>query len=766
MKPGITHNLKTISSDPDNWIPKFPNPADFRFDYFKLLQESPNGLATVHGDAPTVAIVGAGAAGMTTARELLRCGYHVTIYEASGRIGGRLFTTKNPLDTQGGGADNLDHAGMELGAMRMPFFSKPEDDNSILGYYLNSEAGDNKAILTPFPNPGAAPGNTGIYINEGYGPQGAQTDSPSLISWPEESPPDNVVLQELNKKVNEFGAKFSIPAHTYYTHNNENWLICWNKMVAHYETMTFNDLVLAEAMSVEEITQSIKDPLTFNGNVGGFGMSAEQASLLYTIGTGDGSWGAFYSISSLWFLRCTFFGFDSNLQTVEGLTSPSSLPFFNESVYDSSSKPLAPPIYEGIQSLVEYLYYTDIPGDSKKSLHADSKLYVSCPISKIEKNPNGGVLVYSPQYPNGQQYDQVVVSSTQWAAQMSIEFSGFSETQLPDAKITTSHTQHNISSCKLFFPLTGQYWNKNNYPDCKIPQIIVTDTFVQDLYGLAWDSKPDDKGILLASYTWEDDSLKLLPYEEDRLAELVLAELRNITMSTVGQDITQYIDSNFPVTIQWIKEPTYIGCSKLYRAHNEADNMLDLSYNQCYSSASDLYFAGENYGVEGGWTEPALRSAMDCVIHMLNNNSNATFNCASFNFDRDYPSWPVTVFADVAWQKTGVSIPAGATAQVFYISGEWTDNPNENGGALYGPTGTPLETPAQPGYTLPGANEGALVGRVNGGDAFLIGDGTTLPAGLSGELELCINDDLLGQYGAGLTDNQGSIMMQVYITPA
>lgn len=766
MKPGITNNIQTQSSDPQSWVPNFPNPADFRFDYFKLLSESPNGLAILpEGNAPSVAIIGAGVAGMTTARELLRCGYNVTIFEASSRIGGRLYTEKNPLDSNPDGSANLDHAGMEMGAMRMPFFSESEEHidshNSILGYYLNYEAGENSAMLTAFPNPGAAPGNTGIYINKGYGPQGAQYLTPTLIPWPENGSPDNEVLQVLNDQASTFESNFQIAATTYYIEDNDKWTICWSKMVAFYENMTFNDMVLAPAMTEAEIISKIGDLDTFDGNLGGFGMSSEQANLLYTIGTGDGSWGAFYSIGALWFLRCTYFGFDSYLQTVEGLSDPSSLPYFNSPVQDSSTPPndLVPPIYEGIQSLVEYLFYVPTPSLGK-SLYTDASLYVNCPVTKIQKDLTGGVVVFSPQYPEGEVFDNVVVSATQWAAQLSMEFDGFSQTELPTAKITIAHTQHNISSCKLFFPLKERYWENGV---SNIPQIIVTDTLVQDLYGLAWESKPDDPGVLLASYTWEDDSLKLLPYSEVELSAIVLAKLKEITMTTLGEDITQYIEETLPVTIQWIKEPTYIGCSKLYRAHNEADNMLDLAYNQSYSSASNLYFAGENYGVEGGWTEPALRSAMDCVIQMVKNTSGATFNNSEFYVDTDYPKWPATVFADVKWQDTGINIPENTTTTITYISGEWTADPSDNGGELYGAAGTPSNIPGKPGYALEGANEGALVGRIDGGEPFLISTGVTVPEGLFGNLELCINDDLEGDYGAGFADNQGNLLVQVII---
>lgn len=69
---------------------------------------------------------------------------------------------------------------------------------------------------------------------------------------------------------------------------------------------------------------------------------------------------------------------------------------------------------------------------------------------------------------------------------------------------------------------------------------------------------------------------------------------------------------------------------------------------------------------------------------------------------------------------------------------------------------------AKPGYTLPGANEGALVGRVGSyGTPFLLGDMGAVPPGQSGELQLCINDDLEGRYGIGLADNQGALTVQV-----
>lgn len=121
----------------------------------------------------------------------------------------------------------------------------------------------------------------------------------------------------------------------------------------------------------------------------------------------------------------------------------------------------------------------------------------------------------------------------------------------------------------------------------------------------------------------------------------------------------------------------------------------------------------------------------------------------------------ITVNANESWQKTGVTV-GEKTVYIAYEYGAWTANPNDNSGQLYGADGDPSFIMAKEGYALPGSNEGALVGKVDG-TAFLIGSAGQVPAGLTGELELCINDDLKGIYGAGLTDNEGSVTVEITV---
>jgi len=112
----------------------------------------------------------------------------------------------------------------------------------------------------------------------------------------------------------------------------------------------------------------------------------------------------------------------------------------------------------------------------------------------------------------------------------------------------------------------------------------------------------------------------------------------------------------------------------------------------------------------------------------------------------------VTVHASRSWQDTGIIVYPDQEVTVQYLRGQWSVN------SFTGPTGAGGNPRfiARPLYALPGAPEAALIGRV-GERVFLIGNGGVVPEGITGPLELVINDDLLGLYGQGLFDNAGSI---------
>lgn len=117
------------------------------------------------------------------------------------------------------------------------------------------------------------------------------------------------------------------------------------------------------------------------------------------------------------------------------------------------------------------------------------------------------------------------------------------------------------------------------------------------------------------------------------------------------------------------------------------------------------------------------------------------------------------VQANQVWPATGYVVNPGDQIVIIWITGEWTANPAW--GIMVNGTGNPAYAQAPTGYALPGAAQGALVGRV-ANQPFLIGNRGVVPSNLSGMLYLAINDDVNGIYGAGYKDNTGSLKVMIF----
>jgi tryptophan 2-monooxygenase len=636
----ITTIERKVRATPNRtWRFDFPNTADFNFNYYKLLSDARES-AIAYNQNPNlrIAIVGAGLAGLTAARELFRCGYtRIDLYEASDRIGGRTYSI--PLNNP----QTDSHTVFEMGAMRIPYFTEPGSGNSVMDYYSSLF----QISTQPFPNPGSKVADTGIFLNNGYGPNVNEPYSqPNLDIWRAGEPePPEPLLRLVYEKWSHFATQVIQECQKHY--ESEDWQTFWHLLVQHYWDKNFRELVYMPAAEYNP-----NQP----GFFGGLGMTEEESNLFYTIGAGDGSWGAFYDISSLYPIRTLLFGFGENHQLIEGRFDGQKnfLPGkeYKIPAQDSLRQPLVPPHYLGVQSLAECLFYQPVVSKFVEpiSLYQATKLeqyqinlYTRNPVQKLKRYSDGNIEL-SSEFLEPKTYDAVILTAPTWALQISTDFDGFNpKTELPFSVLNSIKVSHWISSCKVFYPLKERYWGEGK----KIPQLISTDTYLQGVYGYA---VKDEPGVLLLSYTWEDDANKLLGLaqesatieEADRaLAQKCLKELDNLLLSCVNiqTPISPYVDEQQPIVIQWSKKPSYRGCAKLYREMSWNTDYLLLRYNQELSARSNLYFAGEAFSVEGGWLEPALRSALDAVIHLVQNTNGEFLNSFQYSNYPRYESW-------------------------------------------------------------------------------------------------------------------------------
>lgn len=117
-----------------------------------------------------------------------------------------------------------------------------------------------------------------------------------------------------------------------------------------------------------------------------------------------------------------------------------------------------------------------------------------------------------------------------------------------------------------------------------------------------------------------------------------------------------------------------------------------------------------------------------------------------------------TVDATKTWQPTGITVPSGSEVIIKYLDGSWIYNPAEPPCTFDGNG----NLPAKDGYALPGAPEGAVIGRL-GDLVFDVPEAMGVLSVGDLELSLVINDDLDNEYGAGLADNSGSIRVEIKI---
>jgi len=617
---------------PENWRFVYPNTADFNFNYYQLLDQA-GGSAIAENKNPNlrIGIVGTGVAGLIAARELFRCGYtNIDLYEASERIAGRTYSIPAP--------DGV--TSFELGAMRFPYFAAPGSKNCVFDY-LTPELG---ITTQDFPDPGSTvAGTTGIYLNQGRGPDPSHPyPVPRMDLWTGGGPPPTKALEEVYRKWSHFADLFMGTVKPVYDQGGAAWEELWHAIVSNYWAINFRELVYLPALA--EYNPSMP------GYFGGCGMTEQEAWNFYTIGAGDGSWGAFYDICSLYPMRTLLFGFGTDHQLIQGTFNAQGAftpgPFAGQPVSDSLGNALESPTYLGIQSLAESMFYQTVESpfvrpislyQALRDSEYDVRLFSRTPAQEIRHLDGGQVQVLSAV--GTETYDAVIVTPTTWAVEMSMKLTGFGYDLLPYYTELGIQESHWITSAKVFYPLKERYWGGSS----KIPQIISTDTFLQGVYGYAVETAEHEgvPGVLLISYTWEDDAVKLEANRDDaELAALCLKELDSILEGSenIGQPISPFVDQDQPVVIHWERKPTYRGCSKLYRERTWNLNYALLTYNQEYSAKSSLYFAGEGYSVEGGWTEPALRLGLDAVLHVARNTGAAFLN--GFDFDRDYPRYP------------------------------------------------------------------------------------------------------------------------------
>lgn len=216
-------------------------------------------------------------------------------------------------------------------------------------------------------------------------------------------------------------------------------------------------------------------------------------------------------------------------------------------------------------------------------------------------------------------YAAVVYTAQSWMLLNNIKSD---DRLLPIDHWTAVEQTHYMGSSKVFVLVDRPFW-KDIDPETghEVMSMTLTDRMSRGTYLL--DQGEGRPGLICLSYTWADDSLKLLPLGVNERAEIMLDSLSKIYPRV---DIRSHIIAT-PVTITWEDEPAFMGAFKAnLPGHYRYQERLYTHFMQdrLPEEYRGLFLAGDDISWTAGWAEGAVTTALNAVWGVMHHLGGAT----------------------------------------------------------------------------------------------------------------------------------------------
>ncbi|KAM4713881.1 L-amino-acid oxidase-like [Anableps anableps] len=193
--------------------------------------------------------------------------------------------------------------------------------------------------------------------------------------------------------------------------------------------------------------------------------------------------------------------------------------------------------------------------------------------------------------------DAVLVTTTAKAA-LFMEFIP----PLSVQKMVALRTVHYDSATRITLTFSEKFWEKDGIKGGK----SITDQPSRFIYYQSY-SFPNNNtiGVILASYTWSDDSLLFLGASDEQLKEVLLRDLAAIHGDHVPALCTGILVK------KWSQDPYSLGAFALFTPYQ------NLEYaNELFKNESRIHFAGEHTAFPHGWIEASMKSAIRAAVNI------------------------------------------------------------------------------------------------------------------------------------------------------
>lgn len=270
-------------------------------------------------------------------------------------------------------------------------------------------------------------------------------------------------------------------------------------------------------------------------------------------------------------------------------------------------------IKQGIGALTEGFWTTPVvrPDGTTTSLDGAGAVLLNSPVTAIGCSPGSPPQVtYTDADGNSRTrtFPAVVVATTTRAMEvMGLTLPTPGGTQALSEPVRAAiRNLHMVSSSKLFIRTATRFWET----DVSVPGNIQTDELPRGVYTLAYPSSTE--GVILVSYTWGDDSDKLLPLDpQQRFAAFVKV------LEAASPEFAKYMrpEAGQVLAVDWQDEPGYFGAFKLNLPGQDYD--LRSAYFQFQTAGTEedtgVYLAGDGVSWSGGWSEGALETGLNAA---------------------------------------------------------------------------------------------------------------------------------------------------------
>ncbi|WP_035278632.1 flavin monoamine oxidase family protein [Actinokineospora spheciospongiae] len=202
---------------------------------------------------------------------------------------------------------------------------------------------------------------------------------------------------------------------------------------------------------------------------------------------------------------------------------------------------------------------------------------------------------------------------------------------------TAIERTHYMGSSKLFVLTDRPFWRDTDPTTGHDAMgMTLTDRCPRGVY--LFDDGPDQPGVMCLSYTWNDDSLKLLSLPAAERLEVLLTRLAEVYPDV---DIRSHVVGP-PVAVTWESEPNFMGAFKAnLPGHYRYQRRLFTHFRQhdLPPTQRGLFLAGDDISWTAGFAEGAVTTALNAVWGVLDHLGG--------NTHPDNPG-PGDVFDDIA----------------------------------------------------------------------------------------------------------------------